>query len=224
VYAIDQTGGLWVWGVDGHGAFGRGVNATTEVRTAEKVLDGVALVSAGPYHALALGTDGTLWVAGRHHGTTPGAPDEYNRLGTGATGDALVWTKLGTWPEALTLGAAEDHNWLLTKTGDLWVWGSNAFGQLPGVAATTLRVDLPTKTRTQVVAVGSGSRWTYVLPETGPLEAFGDGPGPLPSLKATDGVRAIRAGTAHAFALTAGFHDASADPWSGLVFWGEHLK
>lgn len=225
VYAIDQVGGLWVWGVDGHFAFGRGGGASTELRTPEKVLDGVALVSAAPYHALALKTDGTLWVAGRHHGSADGYGDEYNRLGTGASSaNALVWTLLGTWTDALTIGAAEDHSWLLTEAGDLWVWGANSFGQLPGVDPAVTRVDVPTKTQTKIAAVGGGTRFLIVIPEVGPLQSWGEAPGNHPSLTAGDGIRSIQGGTAHAFILTAAFHDAAADPWAGLRSWGEHLK
>lgn len=220
VWAVDTTGGLWVWGLNQSESLGTGTKA--EVRVPVKVMDSVVMVSAGTYHALALQSDGTLRVTGRHHGAPGDFLDEYNRLGTGtSTSNETGWVSLGVWKDIFAMGAEDAHSWFLTKTGDLWVWGSNAFGQLPGVDAGVTRVDIPTKVRTSLAAVAAGNRCTLVVPEVGVLESFGEAPKSTATLTSA-GLRAIQVGGFHVLALTEGFHDRSDNPWASLVFWGEH--
>lgn len=197
VWAVDQSGGLWVWGVHSTGA------SSTEIRTPEKALDGVALVAAGSSQILAWKSDGTLWRAGQ---------------------DLAAWTSLGTWADVFALGTASDHSWFLTSSGDLWMWGSNGFGQLPGVSSETLDLATPTLVLHHVAAVAAQTRCTVVLPETGALQSWGEAPAPLPALTAADGVRALHLGSAHGLALTAGFHGLAVSPWNAVAFWGEHYQ
>lgn len=220
VWAIDQNGRLWVWGMNGQGSFGIGTDQA-EVRNPVQTLSDVALVVAGPYHALTLRKDGSLWAAGLHHGTGDGGMDAYNRLGTDSdTADHPTWTSIGTWDNVLSLGAEEYHSWLLTADGDVWAWGYNGFGQLPLQPSDTPRVDKPTKVAENVAMVGAGTRFTLVAPEEGSLALWGEGPNDMPSLAARDGLRSIHAGTSFVLVLSGGFHEAAADPWAALTTWG----
>lgn len=195
VWAVDQSGGLWLWGVHSNGT------TTTEIRTAEKVLDDVSLVAVGATKIFVWKVDGTLIWAGA---------------------DRTTWTTLGTRSDVFALGTASDHHWFLTSSGDLWMWGSNAFGQFPGVPEETLDLTEPTLVRNHIAAVAVGTRFTVLLPEKGPMESWGEAPTPLPALTASDGVRALQLGSAHGLALTADFHGLAPDPWKAVVSWGEH--
>lgn len=197
VWTIDTKGDLWVWGIRG------GVDS--EIRQPRKVLSEVAAVVAGGDSTVIRKTDGSLWSK----------PD-----GVLLSQD---WVRVGSsvWTDAYTLGAGDTHFWLLTAKGDLWMWGTNDFGQIPG-EPLEVAVSTPTLVRTGVVAVAAGSRYTLVLPESGSLEGLGQVPFEIEPLTSAQGLRSLQAGGFHALALTAGFHEFAEDPWLGLHFWGAH--
>ena len=60
--AVDESGGLWMWGRGDRGQLGN--SKTEDASQPFKVLDGVARVSCGYNHVVALKTDGTVWCWG----------------------------------------------------------------------------------------------------------------------------------------------------------------
>ena len=60
--ALDENGGLWIWGANKSGQLGDGT--TTDRDIPEKVLDGVKMVAAYGYNAFAIKNDGTLYQWG----------------------------------------------------------------------------------------------------------------------------------------------------------------
>lgn len=211
VWAVDKDGQLWVWGANGFGALGVD---SAEVTTPVVALQGVSLVAAGPYHTVVLKSDRSLWVAGTQTA-------DQARLGTGTSADASSWVRIGgtqTW-SGYSLEASWEHAGLLTEDGELWMWGSNSFGQIPGVEGA---LDVPTLVAKSVAAFAVASRSTLVLPESGVLQAFGEVYGTPPPLSVSDGVRSLQLGGFHGLALTADFHSGT-DPWKAVEFWGDQF-
>ena len=73
--AVDENGGLWMWGRGDRGQLGNG--RTGDTAQPVKALEDVAQVSCGYNHAVALKTDGTVWCWG---------DDSQSQLGLGRTG------------------------------------------------------------------------------------------------------------------------------------------
>ena len=70
--AIKSDGSLWAWGSNKEGEIGAGTSITAQnyddqyKPTPIKVMDDVAVASAGKSHSLAIKTDGSLWAWGRN--------------------------------------------------------------------------------------------------------------------------------------------------------------
>jgi alpha-tubulin suppressor-like RCC1 family protein len=107
--------------------------------------DGVASVSAGAYHTVAIKTNGTLWAWGWN---------DNGQLGLGDRVRRDVPVQVGTDTDWATVSAGLSHTVAIKTDGTLWAWGYNGRGQL-GLGDTDDR-DEPT----QVTAAGGG--WATV--------------------------------------------------------------
>jgi alpha-tubulin suppressor-like RCC1 family protein len=122
--AIKTDGTLWTWGYGGNGQLGNAAitNRSTPVTTFAGGTNWKQ-VSGGDQHTAAIKTDGTLWTWGY--------------CSNGRLGNAVITTGRST-PVTTFAGGT---NWkqvscgytfmqAIKTDGTLWVWGSNAFGQL----------------------------------------------------------------------------------------------
>ena len=123
--AIDIEGTLWTWGRNTSGQLG--VNDTTDRSTPVTTLSGVTPWRAlsnikNSEHTVAIKSDGTLWVWGKNTSGQLGVNDTTNR-------STPVTTFAGgnDWKVATT---GSTHTVAIKSDGNLWSWGSNAFGQL----------------------------------------------------------------------------------------------
>ena len=83
-------------------------------------------VAGGTNHAVALKTDGTLWIWGRNQYGQLGVSDVVSRSSPVQVGTLTTWTNIG---------AGDNHALAITSGGTLWAWGknkrlSNYYGQL----------------------------------------------------------------------------------------------
>lgn len=219
VFALDSDNNLWGWGNNYGNALG--IGAQSQQIKPGVVLQNVTLVAAGSRHALAVKTDGSLWVAGDNDSLG----GECNRLGTKDNEDAPEWTRINstsTWNDIFAIGAAASHNWFLTERGDLWMWGCNTKANIPGVESSVKRLDSPTKVMSEVVAVAAGNDCTLVMTENGKLSAYGNRSFACTKLVGafeTAGMRSLHA-SYFALALTGGFHPGADNPERTLHGWG----
>ncbi len=88
---------------------------------AAAVNDKIAAVTAGSWHSLALGMDGTLWAWGDNH---------FGQLGQGQTADRLRPARVPGGSGWKAIVAGEDFTLGLKTDGTLWAWGTNGYGQL----------------------------------------------------------------------------------------------
>lgn len=75
----------------------------------------VAALSAGSYHTLALGEDGTVWAWG---------DNVSGQLGDGTNVDQSLPTLIGTDMEWAAVAAKSDYTVALQTDGTLWTWGA----------------------------------------------------------------------------------------------------
>jgi alpha-tubulin suppressor-like RCC1 family protein len=129
-------------------------------------LGDVTALAAGGLHTLALRADGSVWAWG---------DGKYGQLGLASTESSLIPRRVAGL-EGISQIAAGDRHSLAVRASDhkLWVWGSNAFGQL-GLETSAELVDHPVELDVglEVHAARAGGWHTLLLDGTGQLWAFG---------------------------------------------------
>jgi alpha-tubulin suppressor-like RCC1 family protein len=125
-FGIQTDGTLWAWGWNATGQLGLGdytnKNAPTQVETSTDWQS----VS----HAIAVKTDGTLWISGPN------------------------FTQVGTSTDWQSVSSSDTHTLATKASNALWAWGSNWSGKL-GLGDYTNR-DTPTKIIKYNLVSGSG--------------------------------------------------------------------
>jgi len=143
--AIKTDGTLWGFGSCSSGEFGVGTGILWYATPTQLGSDtDWAWVNYGPYNAVAIKTDGTLWGCGANN---------YSTL-TAALGTAVyTWTQIGSdtdWAMA-TISAHQEGLLALKTDGSLYGCGANNAGQL-GLGNTTSPI-------TSLTATGGGQTW-----------------------------------------------------------------
>jgi len=155
--ALKSDGSVWSWGHErcgqlGHGAEAGAANALTigvTKPTATPVAGlpaGIKAITAGRAFSLALDGDGRLWAWGDNRSgqlgngvpSHPVGPSVFTCYSRGDTGTGQPFpTQVALAEEVISVVAGGDHALALTKSGQVWSWGSNCEGQLgspvPGV-------------------------------------------------------------------------------------------
>ena len=139
--AIEKSGALWLWGNNTYGIAGKiRTQSVVSPEEAVHILDGVKEVHIDYENGVAVRKNGTLWIWGYGYGQMAGE------------GDNEQWIpQQQILPEEEIAGFYEDENYgskyALTAGGELYAWGSNAYGQL-GInanAGTSTKNNTPTK-------------------------------------------------------------------------------
>ena len=163
--AVRTDGSLWAWGSNwrgqlGIGTSGRGTDTNTPVRVGTDT--NWASVSAGWEYTMAIRTDGSLWAWGDNN---------WWRLGIGTSGNPHTPTRVGSETDWASVSAGPSgehpfangvvyltgsHTAAVTTTGELWVWGTNTWGQLgDGTGGTS-------NFHTSPIRIGADSNWASV--------------------------------------------------------------
>ncbi len=139
--AIEKSGALWLWGNNTYGIAGKiSTQSVVSPEEAVHILDGVKEVHLNFENGVAVRKNGTLWIWGYGYGQMAGE------------GDNQQWIpQQQILPEEEIAGFYEDENYgskyALTAGGELYAWGSNAYGQL-GISAnagTSTKNNTPAK-------------------------------------------------------------------------------
>ena len=139
--AIEKSGALWLWGNNTYGIAGKiSTQSVVSPEEAVHILDGVKEVHLNYENGVAVRKNGTLWIWGYGYGQMAGE------------GDNEQWIpQQQILPEEEITGFYEDENYgskyALTAGGELYAWGSNAYGQL-GISAnagTSTKNNTPAK-------------------------------------------------------------------------------
>jgi alpha-tubulin suppressor-like RCC1 family protein len=129
--AVDENGGVWVWGRNNSGQLGKGSPSVSE-RTPLKLNlgDGVFAksVAAGFSHSLILRTDGKVLGFGRNNSGQAGDPGQIAGVAT---------TSVVTTPQLIPglsgirlISAGTDSSFAIAESGQLYSWGYNSYGEL----------------------------------------------------------------------------------------------
>ncbi|MEM7375085.1 MAG: HYR domain-containing protein [Bacteroidota bacterium] len=145
VVALKNDGTLWAWGRNNDGQMGNGTTGAfqSSILQIGSDTDWIS-VAAGGTHAMAIKSNGTLWVWGS--GT-------HGQLGLGATIQQTTPLQIGSDTDWMSLSANSQSSYGIKSNGTLWAWGRNTNGEL-GIGSTTSQSS-PTQ-------VGTDTDWTEV--------------------------------------------------------------
>ena len=145
--AIKTTGTLWAWGNNGNGRLGtrNTTNRSSPVQVGTNT--DWSKVSAGGAFTLAIKTTGTLWAWGVNNSQELGLNDNLYGLARSSP------VQIGTDTDWSSVSAGQNNSSAIKTDGTLWVWGSNAAGQL---AAPFLAF------HSSPVQIGSNTNWSKI--------------------------------------------------------------
>ena len=165
--AIKTSGQLWAWGSNSGGPLGDGTQTircspVRERCSATNWCD----VSAGSYQTAAINTSGQLWAWGNN---------ACGRLGDGTTinrcSPVREFCSATDW---CSVSTGTQHTSAVKTTGQLWVWGNNAYGRL-GDGTTVLKCSAVRErcSATDWCQVSAGDQHTAAVKTSGQIWAWG---------------------------------------------------
>jgi uncharacterized repeat protein (TIGR01451 family) len=151
--ALESDGTVWAWGDNAFGELGNGTTTNSSTPVQVSGLPDVVAVAGGEYHSLALTSAGAVWAWGN---------DGNGQLGNGTEGTpgSLAFSSTPVQviglAGAVAVAAGNFHSLALKSDGTVWVWGSNAYGQLGNGTYTDSVVPIQVSGLSGVVAVAGG--------------------------------------------------------------------
>ena len=154
-YALKEEGSLWVWGANDYGMLGFGDTLIVDKPTL--LLENVILVDYG----LALRTDGSLWAWGAKSWDDETMHEPY-----------LVMINVAVIGHDFHQGTTAVNSYAVDENGNLWVWGSNTYGQL-GNGTTSDFSNSPYKALENVTSFVIRDGTSYAITREGYLYTWG---------------------------------------------------
>ncbi|MFP2906090.1 MopE-related protein [Pyxidicoccus sp. 3LFB2] len=177
--ALRTDGTVWAWGCNYHQQYvdeiptpedcPNGIRPERLTPVQVQGLTGVAAISAGGYHTVALKTDGTVWTWGRNlHG----------QLGSGTSGVSSVPVQVVGLTNVAAIAAGWWHTVALRRDGTVWAWGYNLYNQL-GIGRTTYDRSTPVQVHnlTGVAAISASISRTGAMRADGTVWVWGSNGG-----------------------------------------------
>lgn len=218
--ALTRGGRVYAWGANAAGQLGTACTSTVRCLTpllveGLPVGDAVTAIAAGYQHSLVATRSGRVYAWGA---------DSSGQLGAASSGSGqpIMVVGLPVNDPVTTVAAGYVHSVALTRSGRVYAWGANRFGEGGQNSATI--VPLPSLVRglpkgDPVVAIAAGAAHTLALTRSGHVYAWGDqGTGQMgvittgargvpvmvSDMLSGDGVGAVAAGSVDSFAASRG--------------------
>lgn len=164
---LGPDGTVWTFGTNGDGQLGR--SGSTSTPTPVPGLTDIVDVAADEYHSVALHADGTVSTFGKNDWGQLGVPNSTPSRSTPAVVAGLS--------DIVSVSAGLGMTAALDRSGRVWTFGDNFYGQLGTPTNSGMTAANPTPTQvpglTDVVAVDVGGYNTLVLRRDGTVWAFG---------------------------------------------------
>lgn len=166
VVALKSDGSVWTWGSNGSGQLGTN-NPAGQTTSPAQVggLPKIVAVAVGSYHALAVASDGSLWVWGYNND---------GELGDGTYNNSPVPEKNLGISGVVAVDGGQTHSLAVKSDGTVWAWGNNGNSQL-GDGTTTLRLTpVQTLNIANATSVAAGGFYSMARTADGKVWAWGN--------------------------------------------------
>ncbi|HEX5752852.1 MAG TPA: RCC1 repeat-containing protein [Archangium sp.] len=204
--SLRSDGTPWAWGNNEFGQLGTGTNTHSATPLQVSGLSELMVISAGnnAQHAIALGTDGSVWSWGANW---------YGQLGDGTTAHRAAPVQVSGPSTVVAVSAGGNFSLAMRRDGLVWAWGYNAEGELGDGTATHRSTPMPVSDVSDAVMASAGDQHALAMSSDGTVWAWGHntsgqvGDGTLthrttPSkVSGLSGVVAVSAGGQHSLAL-----------------------
>lgn len=173
--AIDNNGNVWAWGYNFFGQLGDKTrddkNYPVRVLTADGQLENVISISAGSLSALALKSNGAIWVWGYGIETA----DVYLER-------EFDWTRvMNMTPRITQISSKQYHSLALKSDGTVWASGYNAYSQIGNPSVTAEQAVTPVQVVNaedsgyldNIMDVKAGDDASFALTRDGKVLAWG---------------------------------------------------
>jgi alpha-tubulin suppressor-like RCC1 family protein len=127
-------------------------------------LSGVAAVSAGGGHSLALKSDGTVWAWGYN---------TYGQLGIGTVSDTDRPFQVLQLHDVVAVSAGYRHSLAVLADGTVWAWGMNDGGELGNGGTLATKVPVQVQELRDVIAVRASDEVSLALKSDGTVWSWG---------------------------------------------------
>eukprot|EP00163_Fabomonas_tropica_P027603 TRINITY_DN5370_c0_g1_i1.p1 TRINITY_DN5370_c0_g1~~TRINITY_DN5370_c0_g1_i1.p1 ORF type:complete len:461 (-),score=75.85 TRINITY_DN5370_c0_g1_i1:288-1670(-) len=169
IAAVSSQGFLFTWGCGSEGQLGHGTRADN--KQPRLVVANARAAACGARHTACLTDDGEVWTFGSNADGQLGRCDDEPY-----TMAAVVDELMGL--DVCAVACGDFHTVALTEQGEVFVWGSNEFGQC-GTGVEGGKITVPHKLESlsdyKVVQVACGSDQTMLLTDEGLVIGFGSG-------------------------------------------------
>lgn len=167
--ALRDDSTVWAWGDNEVGQLGDstgGFGQYSTIPVQVKNLSNIVAISAGHFHALALGDNGTVWAWGANYNFLLGVSD------TSLYG--FIPKQVLNITNATMVKAGGGHSLVLTEDCEVWGWGGNRMGQLGN--DTILETNIPVQVTgvSNCVSIAVGNSHSLALRSDGTVWAWGE--------------------------------------------------
>lgn len=186
VLALSKDGTVWAWGDNEFGQLGDGTFETrlypVKVLNPEgKVfLKNIVKITCGAFHSFAIDKNGNLFAWGKNWKGQlgDGTYEDRNKpvLVKGVNGDGFL-------NGVIDISAGRNHTIVLNKNGEVFVFGSNKFGQLGNMILKKINFPIPItngkKLLKDVILISASGNYSVLLLKNGDLYFCGTNEGEL---------------------------------------------
>lgn len=165
--AIDENGGLWVWGMNADGQLGNGEKNDVFVPLKVSSPTIFVKVAAGLNHSLALDNTGAVYTCGSNL---------YGQMGIEGIGSSKVFLPLAEVGQAISFSnvfGGWNNSFAVSTNGKMYAWGVNSYGQLGCNDQENKSLPVPILTDIRSVVLSSKSYHALSIDTDGYLYGWG---------------------------------------------------